>query len=272
MIEFLCPHGHKIRCPAEQAGKPAKCPRCGAKFLIPAGAGGAVGASPQPTVAAAELTDLQVASSASSLSEGGRGPRAAASEPQIEFLCPNGHHLHGPASLQGRPGECPECGSRFRIPVLAELEINLEDAADEGEQGAKEEEQISLEGITDAEPAPSAEPLGSQRPVSPLAEGLPAPQPAVQGVDSIATASRHLAELFSQLWAAKPADSRVEVHLESGGVLLPDGFLKDLSQRDVAVLVSKDPDDSYTVNIVTWNTVSRVILRGIRQLPGEVAW
>ncbi len=60
-------------------------------------------------------------------------PPSAVKEPQIEFLCPNGHHLHGPASLQGRPGECPECGSRFRIPVVDEL------------AGARSEEQISLE-------------------------------------------------------------------------------------------------------------------------------
>jgi hypothetical protein len=42
-------------------------------------------------------------------------------ETQIEFLCPNGHRLHGPASLQGKPGECPECGSRFHIPTYDEV-------------------------------------------------------------------------------------------------------------------------------------------------------
>jgi hypothetical protein len=38
-------------------------------------------------------------------------------EPPIEFLCPNGHRLFGAASLQGKVGKCPECGSRFRIPL-----------------------------------------------------------------------------------------------------------------------------------------------------------
>jgi hypothetical protein len=41
-------------------------------------------------------------------------------EPPIEFLCPNGHRLFGAASLQGKAGKCPECGSRFRIPVRAD--------------------------------------------------------------------------------------------------------------------------------------------------------
>ena len=35
MIEFLCPNGHRIRCQAEQAGRAAKCPRCGVKFRVP---------------------------------------------------------------------------------------------------------------------------------------------------------------------------------------------------------------------------------------------
>ena len=35
MIEFLCPNNHKIRCPDDQAGRAAKCPKCGVKFLIP---------------------------------------------------------------------------------------------------------------------------------------------------------------------------------------------------------------------------------------------
>lgn len=80
-LEFVCPNGHQIRCPADQAGKVGKCPICGVKFRVPT--------LPQK-------------------------------EPQIEFLCPNGHHLHAPVSLQGQPGVCPECGSRFRIPVLQE--------------------------------------------------------------------------------------------------------------------------------------------------------
>jgi hypothetical protein len=35
VIEFLCPNNHRIRCPDEQAGRAAKCPKCGVKFLIP---------------------------------------------------------------------------------------------------------------------------------------------------------------------------------------------------------------------------------------------
>ena len=298
MIEFFCPHGHKIRCGAEQAGKPAKCPRCGARFLIPAAEAGPEGAPPT-AVATAELSDSQVGSSASSLA-GGSHARSAASESQIEFLCPNGHHLHGPSSLQGRPGECPECGSRFRIPVLAELDLSVEGTSDEPEAGEqepeeeaapepteeemaaeKEEEQISLAGLSslgtresaDAN-APGESPGGpSPRPSSrkPLEESPPSDL-FLTAADSALASGHRTAQLFARLWTAKVADSRVEVHLESGGVLLPDGFLHELSARDVAVLVTKDPDGSYTLNAVPWHTVVRVIVRGIRELPGEVTW
>ena len=51
-----------------------------------------------------------------------------------------------------------------------------------------------------------------------------------------------LAALFIELWAARDEGSRVEVHLESGSVLVPDGYLKSHSMHDYAVLVTKDPD------------------------------
>jgi hypothetical protein len=35
VIEFLCPNNHRIRCPDDQAGNAAKCPKCGVKFVIP---------------------------------------------------------------------------------------------------------------------------------------------------------------------------------------------------------------------------------------------
>jgi len=35
MIEFLCPNGHHIRCGDQQAGRAAKCPRCGVAFRVP---------------------------------------------------------------------------------------------------------------------------------------------------------------------------------------------------------------------------------------------
>ena len=101
-MEFLCPNGHKIHCPDEQAGRAAKCPRCGVKFRIPhpseEDAPGT--AADGPEVFRPQLSDSPTVETPPDAVDG-----AAGLEPQIEFLCPSGHRLHGPASLQGRPGE-----------------------------------------------------------------------------------------------------------------------------------------------------------------------
>jgi hypothetical protein len=196
-------------------------------------------------------------------------PPSAVKEPQIEFLCPNGHHLHGPASLQGRPGECPECGSRFRIPVLDEL------------GGARPDEQISLEEAPAGSPPAAADAAQPAEPAMPAGSSATlTAEPASSSAGSMAlvaegsahaTAAHPLGQLFARFWALKGPGSRVEVHLNNGGVVLPEGFVPSLSQQTCAVLLAKDPDDSYTVTIIPWDTVVRVILRGVKEMPGEAA-
>ncbi len=152
MIEFLCPEGHRIRCPKERAGRPAKCPKCGVSFRIPTIEELGVGES---AVADASLASQEV-NDATPASPGLSGKQAAApsKERQIEFLCPNGHHLHGPASLQGRAGECPECGSRFRIPIIDEPDAKPESLAG---SDASSEPKVSAQDEITLEKTPSAE-------------------------------------------------------------------------------------------------------------------
>ncbi len=265
MIEFLCPEGHKIRCPKENAGRPAKCPKCGVGFRIPTIEELGLGES---AVADASLAGEEVTNEpAAPRSPGDSGKQATATvtsskERQIEFLCPNGHHLHGPASLQGRAGECPECGSRFRIPIIDEPEAEALPAPDEPEVAVEEE--TSLDSPT---PLAAPQNVDSLEPLDFLqvleGGGGPARTPAVPSVHP-------LAALFIELWAARGEGSRVEVHLESGSVLLPDGYLKPHSQQDYAVLVTKDPDGLSTITVVPWNSIAKIILRAVRQVPGEV--
>lgn len=281
MIEFFCPEGHKIRCPKEKAGRPAKCPRCGVGFRIPTieelGLGGS-------TVADASLSGEELIDApAAPPSPGGVGnqpaaPAAAPKERQIEFLCPNGHHLHGPASLQGKGGECPECGSRFRIPVINEPEAEADVPA---ELEAPAEEEVSLEvppSVAGAERAQSANSLdflqdresgGSAAAALPKGTGGPIfDLPA--GPEGALPVAHPLAALFIELWAARGEGSRVEVHLESGSVLLPDGYLKSHSRQDYAVFVTRDPDGLSTITVVPWNSISRIIIRAVEQVPGDV--
>ena len=40
--------------------------------------------------------------------------------------------------------------------------------------------------------------------------------------------------------------------------------------QDHAVLLTKDPDGRWTVTIVPWNAIARIILRGLKDVPGDV--
>jgi hypothetical protein len=243
---------------------------------------------PDASLGGEEMAD--VAAAPPSLGDNEKQPAGAASpskERQIEFLCPNGHHLHGPASLQGRAGECPECGSRFRIPVIDEPEVEPEPLAEPevpAEPEVADEEEITLENPPSAarsEQARSAQPLdflqvleggrsGSAR--LPGASGTLEAEilDSPSGSRGAAPTEHPLAALFIELWAARGEGSRVEVHLESGSVLLPDGYLKSHSQQDYAVLVTVEPDGCSTITVVPWSSISRIIMRAVKQVPGEV--
>jgi len=287
MIEFFCPNEHKIRCAEEMVGRPAKCPKCGVSFRVPNLDELSLGAS------ASADADEQAGNAAATAPPAARGPQEGPSpaaevlERQIEFLCPNGHHLHGPASLQGRAGECPECGSRFRIPVVDEPEAPHEPLPEpQSEPQSADEADIPLEEETALDPhvrsaqvsaGGTAEPPAflqvHDEPLLAEASDPGAAPGAVLGLSSEGDSGTHehpLAALFAELWAARDESSRVEVHLETGSILVPDGYLKSRSMHGYAVLVTKDPDGRWTMTVVPWNSVSKIILRALKEVPGDV--
>lgn len=106
LIKFLCPNGHPLSTSADRAGKPGQCPKCGIKFLVP------------------EADEAQDA--------GGADDAQSAGRDTIEFLCPNGHQLSGPSSMQGKPGQCPHCGVKFLVPTYDDepAESEVEEVVD----------------------------------------------------------------------------------------------------------------------------------------------
>ncbi|MEN6457409.1 MAG: hypothetical protein ABFC63_00610 [Thermoguttaceae bacterium] len=253
MIEFLCPNGHRIHCAADQAGRAAKCARCGVRFRVPDA--GELN-SPQPAgpdsgISRPEFTDSGI---------GSRRPPAAVGRPpkdiQFEFLCPNGHRLFGPATLQGKTGECPECGSRFVIPTC--------DAASS--------EPFEPKRLETRNGSASEAPAFEVGPLRPSAAGQIVPRQAVVVASSPAdVAAQAMASLFTRLWDAKPADAAVELLLRDGEIVRPERFFKRLSRENRhAVVAVKEADDSLSIIAVAWDNVRRVSLRGLHELPNAL--
>lgn len=233
VIKFLCPNGHNVHAPDEHAGRNAKCPQCGAKFQIP--------------------TPSKVEKVPESEQPPAVAPQPAADEPEIEFLCPNGHRLHGPASLQGRPGQCPECGSKFRIPSYSE-DVSEEEGI---------EQQIGVGGV---DGAPSDVGIGEEM------EGLEAGESGYElgavppGPPPVPISASRWQPLFASLWGQRTPGAVVEVVLSDGETVIPEHFAAPNGGAH-AVFGVKNSNGTYTVTAVSWDSISRVLVRGLKKLP-----
>lgn len=249
MIEFLCPNGHRIRCPAERAGKPAKCPKCGVKFLIPTleEIQAAQGYQPQPNAVVTRDTS------------------------RIQFLCPNGHRLFGSADLQGRPGQCPECGVRFRIPVIEELPesqaegaIPLSTVAD----SPSEPQLVKGMGLGDSAIVPES---GIHLELSPRSAGDSRTPEGFAADIAGTTRPVALADLFQRLWTTRSPGSAVQIQLEDGQTLKVSRF-RPISQNDReygAFIVENSPFGPGLV-IIPWRCVRVVFVSDAKEFPPQL--
>ena len=241
MIEFLCPNGHKIRCQAAQAGKAAKCPRCGVRFRVP-------DANEQnrpktgdsdPSVSQPDFADSSVTGK-SAVNAG----RTSVAEADFEFLCPNGHRLHGPASLQGRPGECPDCGSRFRIPTYEDIPAEEETEQEIGVGRADGREGSNIGARTTGPGAAFGHPAGGE-----------------------ATEA-----MFARLWHMRPTGTTVELRLRSGETIVPQQFLAAASRKSRhGVFATVEADATVSLIVIPWDAVDRMSIRGLSEVPKELA-
>lgn len=249
MIEFLCPNGHRIRCSEDRAGKPAKCPKCGVKFLIPT------------------LEEIRAAQGG----ESGVNVTFSRDRSRIQFLCPNGHRLFGSAELQGRPGQCPECGVRFRIPVIEEL-TDTEAA-----------EAIPL----NVAPEPSSSPqlatgtgLGDSAivPESSIHLELFSPRSAGDNRTSESSVNQaasvrgsHLAEIFPRIWANRAAGSVIQVQLEDGQTLTVTKFHSvPQNETEYAAFIVDDSAFGAGLVIVPWRSIRMIHVGSVKDFPKQL--
>jgi hypothetical protein len=235
-ITFNCPQGHRLTCPDELAGKPGKCPKCGVVVRVPqaTAAGGAADEEPasQLEVAADGVTASDLAAD------------------QIIFLCPNGHRLHGSASLAGRPGQCPHCGIRFLVPSTDEEE-------DEEQEPFPEE---------DSADAPSDD-IVIQIDTTGKGGSSKSGKAATGSNTTMATSVSPTAALLAKLWRYKAQGASIEIHLGDGKLLEPDQIsLKDAHH---ALLATREASGAHTLTAVAWSSIERIVVRGLDQLPKE---
>ncbi len=281
VIEFACPNGHKLSSSDENVGRMAKCPRCGAPTLVPKTGGSGkniLGDSPSRIgngsgkSAAKSASDsamgLAATTSDSALkrqpvepadnSAGGANRSAPLADEQIMFLCPNGHKLNAPRSLQGHAGQCPHCKATFRIPIIEPSDGAHSDQSEEilrGDDYSGYDDPL-IERVRDnGQSGDNYDVFSTVLSEPSAAEGATAP------------AAHPLARLVTRLWSEREHGGIVELHLSGGAMLAPEWFDAKLSQDSHGLFAVQAADGTVTMTIVPWESVQRVVVRGVVGLP-----
>lgn len=309
-IKFLCPNGHPLSCGEDRAGKPGKCPKCGTQFVVPdaeeiaaAASNGATERGEAATVTSGSAVGgaANVGGSAGSGKSSAVGPGSGVGQhslppvpaDHIVFLCPNGHRLNGPKSLQGRPGQCPHCGEKFRIPVydeeppqepLEELEEELEEFPTEefptgelpDDELLPEEEEIPVGLAVENDPNEESEAVETFPEEVEIVDGPGVATPtlvtaAAPPIPPLPPGPSHqLFDVFSRLWSLKPKGTTVEIVFKDGKALSPVKYSPALSRQSFGVFAVTEDDESFCVVTVAWDAVARIEFRNLSELPPGV--
>jgi hypothetical protein len=178
---------------------------------------------------------------------------SGAREESIVFLCPNGHKLNAPRRLQGHAGKCPQCGAKFQIPFI-------EEAGGEDE-GSRVYDLGNFREILESGPTNSSAGASDDAASSPAAKSPDEENP-------VAGSGPHtLAALVTRLWSEREHGGIIELHLASGAIFLPDWFERRFSQSTHGLFATQAADGTVTMTIVPWDTITRVVVRGVVGLP-----
>lgn len=192
--------------------------------------------------------------------------RAVAALPpgHFMFLCPNNHKLNGPLSLKGKPGQCPHCGAKFRIPDDAEDDGTQEPPTDDrasgsgkGSRAPSAADEIVEEGII-VDTEPEAEEIPAVEPIS--VWQLPPPPPG-QG--------HRLAELFAWVWAQREQNAVIELTLKDDETFVPKWFAAELSVEGYGSFATEDEFGRYSLHVLPWDSIQRLVVRQLEDLPPQ---
>lgn len=231
-IAFLCPNGHKLNGPEKLAGRLGQCPHCNTKFQIP----------PLDVIRAAQNGQLENLEEVQFPDNDGGSNIASAGITEVE----DSAHL-------------PQDTSELE-QMLASLHVDQPTAA--------------------ARPASGINILGSaiNKVTAKLTGGLGStvgsttyqisPSQQLNVPQQHAESSVHaLADLMMRLWPEREHGGIIELHLEGGNVLLPDWFDQRLSVKSHGLFAAQAADGTVTMTVVPWDSVERIVIRGVVGLP-----
>jgi hypothetical protein len=231
-IAFLCPNGHKLNGPEKLAGRLGQCPHCNAKFQIP----------PLDVIRAAQNGQLENLEEVQFPDSEEGSSLAASGITEVEDTA---HAQEDPSELE---------------QMLASLHVDQPIVAARPASGVN-----ILGSAINKVTAKLTGGLGSAvgsttYQVAPYQQ-LPAPpQPTVDK-------AHPLADLMLRLWAEREHGGIIELHLEGGNVLLPDWFEQRLSLKSHGLFAGQAADGTVTMTVVPWDSVERVVIRGVVGLP-----
>jgi len=234
---------------------------------------------------------------------GGASPAGDGGGEKIVFSCPNGHRIVVDAGLAGKQGKCTKCNVDVTIPRATTQTTSPRPTrippsaaagpvivaphapvvAAPGSQPSLAEPAVgppaALE-VAEGEPeeleAVTGETSGAEdwhfiggEPQPPAADGLEAGWPATAAVAGDG-GDNPTAVLVARLWAEREHGGVIELHLEGGSVILPEWYDANWSRGTHGLFASLATDGSVTLTAVAWETVRKVVVRQLKEVPNDM--
>lgn len=275
-IVFLCPNGHRLFGPPHLAGRAGQCPHCGAKFRIPpleeAPADGEMFESVEDEAGGEEYAGEEVAGQVDHAPtepyEGAAHEGAAQSEGAEQYEGTEQHDSY--ESVEEYDAEPSANGSAEYVEEF--VEELVEDVGADAGDAADDDESTSGAIWPGAGAHAAAKRRGGDDflgfgATTDVEEDDTAFQPSAT---SAADLPHPMAELCDRLWAETGSGAKIEVVLADGNHLVVHHFARNWSQRSHGLFACREGDGTYTLTAVAWETISRVIVRGVPELSEDL--
>lgn len=222
---------------------------------------------------------------------------------KVAFPCPNGHRVLAPLELAGKRGKCSKCGVDVTIPRVA----GVSKAEPIGPPPAPAPAAAGVPDLPFQPPPPPAVELGGPagEPSASVSEPMVVGEAAAAGDESppaetwnfiggegkppatagyeqsdwspaeaegglAADGANPTAMLVGRLWAERQHGGVIELHLTGGSVILPEWYDVNWSRGTHGLFASQAADGSVTLTAVAWETVQKIVVRQLTEVPNDM--